>query len=280
MIGLVVVAIGCNPTATTTTAVAKRQDLTGYSYFNGTLVIPSAAQATAYSPYDTPVVSVMTSTGKYVERGDPIVKLTIPGADQATTQARADSTVANAALSDQKNLVSGPVKTAQQALKDAQDAEKTAQATVAAGGTADVEAATQTRIDAEAALRQAQQQMQQNLEPAKQNAAKSAAELQADKADAAQGLVRAPISGTITSLNAQPGMEAKSKQALATVTNSGAARVQATIPPELKSVVVKDSLSHHRNERPECRTDGWTRPLCEGGAPSSWGTELGISRQY
>lgn len=244
---------GCNPAtsnapavastsnSTTSTVVAKRQDITGYKFFDGTLVIPSIAQATAFSPYDTPILTVMTSPGKYVDRGDPIVKLTIPGADQATNQAKTNSTLANDALSDQKSLNSGPVKTAQQALKNAQDAEKAAQDTVAAGGTADVQAATQTRTDAEAALRAAQQQFQQNLEPAKQNAAASAAQLEQTKLDAAQGLVRAPISGTIVTLAAQPGMDAKSGGELATIVNFNSVRIQAVIPPELKGIIVKGS---------------------------------------
>jgi len=249
LIGLAAVMAGCNPAPPTTptsnapssTAVVKQQDLTGYRFFDGKLVIPSSAQASAYSPYDTPIVSVMTSNGKYVERGEPIVKLTIPGADQATIQAKANATVANSTLSDQKNLASGPVTAAQQALKDAQAAEKAAQDTVAAGGTADVPGATQARMDAEAALRQAQLQMQQNLEPAKQLAASSDAQLQEVKADAAQGIVRAPISGTVVSLAAKPGMNAKSKQELATLIDFSATRVQATVPPELKGVILKGS---------------------------------------
>jgi len=249
LIGLVALMAGCNPATSgaptsdtspmPTSAVAKRQDLTGYTFFNGKLIIPSAAQATAYSPYDTPVISVMTTTGKYVARGEPIVKLTIPGADQAANQANANATVANAALSDQKNLASGPVKAAQQALQDAQTAEKAAQDTVANGGTADVAAATQARIDAQTALQQAQQQMQQTLEPAKQVATASAAQVQEAKADAAQGIVRSPISGTIVALEAQPGMDAKARQELATVIDFSAVRIQANVPPELKGVVVR-----------------------------------------
>ena len=253
LIGTIGLLAGCNPTAsnaptvastsssTPTTAVAKRQDITGYKFFDGTLVIPSIAQATAFSPYDTPVLTVMTSPGKYVDRGDPIVKLTIPGADQATNQAKTNSTLANDALSDQKSLNSGPVKAAQQALKNAQDAEKAAQDAVAAGGTADVEAATQTRTDAEATLRTAQQQLQQSLEPAKQTAAASAAQLQQTKLDAAQGIVRAPISGTIVTLAAQPGMDAKSGGPLATIVNFNSVRIQAVIPPDLKGIIVRGS---------------------------------------
>ncbi len=254
LIALALVVGGCNsPEATTsstsvaqtpaqpTTAAAKRQDLIGYRFFDGTMVIPPSAQATAYSPYDTPVVSVSTSSGKYVERGEPIVKLEIPGADQATNQAKTNSAVANSTLSEQKSIESGPVKAAKQALKDAKDAEKAAQDTVASGGSADVTAATQTRIEAENALRDAQQKMQENLAPAKQFAVASSAQLQAAKADAAQGIVRAPIAGTVVTLTAKPGMDAKSKQELATIIDYSEARIQATVPPDLKDLVTRDS---------------------------------------
>ncbi len=250
LFGLTVLVVGCSPKPESqpsaaqtvpTTGVVKRQDLTGYRFFNGKLVIPSTAQATVFSPYDTPVVSVTTSVGKYVEHGEPIITLNIPGADDAKSQAKTNSTMAKAALTDQKELSSGPVKVAQQALKDAQAAEKAAQDTVSSGGSADVAAATQARTDAEAALRDAKLQLQQTLEPAKQAATASAAQLQEVKADAAKGIVRAPISGTITTLAAQIGMEAKSKQDLATIIDFGSSRVEATVPPELKDVIVKDA---------------------------------------
>ncbi|MEQ1934068.1 MAG: hypothetical protein ABL962_09335, partial [Fimbriimonadaceae bacterium] len=77
-------AASINPPATpakVTTDTVKRQDLTGYNFFDGKLVIPDSAQGIAFSPYDTPIVSVSTGLGKKVDRGQQIVKLEIPGAD-------------------------------------------------------------------------------------------------------------------------------------------------------------------------------------------------------
>ena len=226
---------------TVTTAVVKKQDLTGYVFFDGKLVVPTAAQANAFSPYDTPIVSVSTGPGKYVERGDPIIKLQIPGADEATSAAKANVNSAKASLSDQRSANSAPLKAAEQALSDARAAEKSARDTIAAGGTADLEAATQARIDAENALKEAQQQLNQTLAPSKEAVNESAANLEIIRADARKGIIRAPISGTVVTFDAKPGMAATSNQPLATIVNFEKARVQGTVPPELKDQVKKDS---------------------------------------
>lgn len=251
LILLAVILAGCNPppaatpgggeVPAVTTDVVKKQDLTGYSFFDGKLVIPDFAQATAYSPYDTPVVSTMTGLGKYVERGEPIVKLTIPGADAAVAAAKADASMAQSDYSAQKGETSAPVRAAKQALADAKAAEKAARDTVAGGGQADVEAATQVRVDAEAALATAIADQRTSLQPSKEMAAQAEAAAQIVKADAAKGIVRAPISGTVVSMEAQPGLMAKSKQTLATIVNYEAARVQGFVPAELKDLVIKGS---------------------------------------
>jgi len=254
ILALAMVAAGCNQAATSsqtdtssaasriaTTATVTRQDLVGYSFFDGKLVIPTSAQASAFSPYDTPVVSVSTSLGKHVERGEPIVKLQIPGADEAASAAKANAISAKSNLSDVKSVASGPVKAASQALDDARAAEKAAIDSSNTGGTADVAAATKARIDAEAALQDAQQKMKEAVQPAQDSAALSSVQLQAVKEDAAKGIVRAPISGTIVSIEAKPGMAAQAKQSLATIINYDAARVQGMVPAELKDVVIKNS---------------------------------------
>jgi biotin carboxyl carrier protein len=224
-----------------TTDVVKRQNLTGYSFFDGKLVIPKSAQAGAFSPYSTSVVSVMSGTGKYVRRGQPIVKLTIPGADEAAAAAKAGVSSAQADYSTQKGDSSDPVREARQTLADAQVAEKAARDTVAGGGQADVDGATQDRVDAQAALRLAQHDLRTTLQPDKDAVRLASASLKDARADAAKGIVRAPITATVVSFQAEPGMTANSSQTLATIVNFGAARVQGLVPAELKDVVVKHS---------------------------------------
>ncbi|MEQ1934577.1 MAG: HlyD family efflux transporter periplasmic adaptor subunit, partial [Fimbriimonadaceae bacterium] len=59
------------------------------------------------------------------------------------------------------------------------------------------------------------------------------------KADAAKGIVRSPISGTVVSLQAKPGMGAVSNQQLASIVNFEKVRVQAIVPAEFKDLVTK-----------------------------------------
>ena len=228
-------------TAPATSDVVKRQDLVGYSFFDGKLEIPQSAQATAFSPYATPVISVSTGVGKHVERGESIVLLTIPGSDAATTTAKADVNAAQANLSALRGAGSDPVREAQAAYDVAQRAEKEARSTVANGGQADIEFTVQVRKDAAAALKLAKQEMQDSLQPSKDAVAQAAFNLKSAKEDAAKGIVRAPISGTVVSLEAKPGMDANAKQTLATIINFGAVRVQGMVPAELKDLVIKGS---------------------------------------
>lgn len=252
MIALALLAVGCTAPMMSgtdaqkdatqyTTDVVKRQNLTGYSFFDGKLVIPRSAQATAFSPYATSVVSVMTGAGKYVTRGQPIVKLSIPGADEAATAAKAGVSTARADYSAQKGDSSDPVRQARQVLADARAAEKAARDTVAGGGQADVDGATQDRVAAEATLRLAQHDLRTTMQPDKDAIRQASASLKDARADAAKGIVRAPISGTVMSFPAEPGMDATSSQALATIVDFGAARVQGLVPAELKSLVARRS---------------------------------------
>ncbi|HEY3782584.1 MAG TPA: efflux RND transporter periplasmic adaptor subunit [Fimbriimonadaceae bacterium] len=224
--------------AQTTTATVKRQDVTGYDFFSGKMVIPDTAQANASSPFDTPVEAVPVTLGKIVEKGQTLVKLTIPGADEATTQAKADLSSAKSSLSTQKAANSGPVDQAKQALADAKTAEQQAKDTVANGGTADVDAATQARVQAEQDLQTAEQQLNQNLQGSKTDVNETAEELAMVRADARKGLVRAPISGTIVALTAKPGMAAKANDTLATIINFAAVRIQGSVPAAMKDQVV------------------------------------------
>lgn len=223
------------------TDVVKKQDLVGYSFFDGKMVVPPSAQATLYSPYDTPVVSVSTAVGKRVERGEPIVKLTIPGADSLAASAKSQVNSAETSLASEKSANVGPVHEAEQALKDAKAQEAAARETVAQGGQADVDTLTQARITAEENLRQARQDMNKTLQPTKEAVSQATAMLASARADAAKGIVRTPISGVVTSLKAQPGMMATSKEILATILNVDGIRIQGLVPPELKDLVVRNA---------------------------------------
>lgn len=246
---IALVATGCGPvapkdttalrTAEFATDVVKRQDFVAYSYFDGKLVIPESAQATVFSPYDTSVLSVATGVGKHVDRGDQIIKLTIPGAETTAAAAKAYVNSAQANYAAQKADNSGPVREAERILAEARATEKAAREAIANGEAADLESATQARVAAEAALRQAQEDLRRSLQPTKETLRQASEALQMARADIAKGVVRAPISGTIVTLEAQPGMTTTAQQTLATIINYDAAHVQGLVPAALKDKVVK-----------------------------------------
>ncbi len=223
------------------TDIAKKQDLVGYAFFDGKIVIPDSARGMAYSPYDGSVTSVSTALGKHVGRGETIVRLAIPGAEEAAAMAKANASAAKESYSSEKATVSGPVEDAKRVLAEAREAERLAKETQDAGGAADVASATQARIEAESALRQAQLQVNEAMRPSTMVLNQSVAELRAAQADAAKGIVRAPLTGTVVALEAKPGLAAIQKQLLATIINYDAVRVQGIVPPELKDLVVKGS---------------------------------------
>ncbi len=248
-IAIALLASGCNNIAKSnnpgetpmkvTTDTVKRQDLTGYNFFDGKLVIPDSAQGVAFSPYDTPIVSVSTGMGKKVDRGQQIVKLEIPGAEAAASIAKSDVKSAQASLDMQRHDSSAPVIEARALVAEAQLAEKGAKDTVANGGEADVAWFTQNRIEAEAVLAQAQQDLKVTLQMPRSAVIAAAVNLAEAKADAAKGIVRAPISGTVVSFQAKPGMAAVSNQQLASIVNFDKVRVQAIVPAEFKDLVTK-----------------------------------------
>ncbi len=224
-----------------TTDVVKRQNLIGYSFFDGKMVIPATAIATAYSPYDAPVAEVLTQLGKRVQRGAPIVKLTIQGADEAAKAAKADLSASRTSYIAQKGDTAQPVQDAQNALKAARANELETRNAIASGGEGDMAYATSMRVDAETALAAAKQIQRQALAPTK-NAMDSASSLLADAhQDAKKGIVRAPISGTVTSLDAKPGLAATAKQSLAVIVNFSQVNIQGLVPAELKDLVKKHS---------------------------------------
>jgi multidrug efflux pump subunit AcrA (membrane-fusion protein) len=135
----------------------------------------------------------------------------------------------------------GPLLEAARALTDAKTAELAAQREAQNGNTADLEAATSARKDAEESYRMAKADFdaamlsdQQALDSANQFLSEA-------KAGARSTFVRAPISGTVMSLNATVGTEvgAQPKSPVATIVDLSAIEVHATIPAEQKDAIEK-----------------------------------------
>ena len=221
-----------------TTDVVKRQDLVGYAFFSGKLVIPDSAQAVVNSPYDAPVMSVMTGVGKHVLRGQEMLMLVVPGTVAATTAAKSDVASAAGSLAAQRGVGSPEVREARLVLVAAESAEKAAKE---AGVQEDIDATTAARKEAATALDRAKADFKRTLIPANQAISAASSTLADAKADAAKGIVRAPIAGTVVSFTAKSGMAATASSQLATIIDYRAVRVQGMVPAEFKDLVVKRS---------------------------------------
>jgi len=266
---------GANQTATvqsTSTATASRKNLVGYTFFSGNLVMPPTAIANVFSPYDTSVDSVPAGVGKHVGRGETLVKLEIPGASAATAEVKQQLRDERAQAISDRGDNSGPVQQAREVLKQAQQAQKQAQDTVNSGGQADVDGAAQGVQQAQADLDQAKQKLGQTLAPDQQQVQLTADQLAEVRAEARKGFVRSPLSGTVVSVIAKPGMDAHADQTLATVIDYDRVKVDAQIP-----AAQRDSVS--RGTRVNVMLAGTAEPIVgrvervtvippEGGKPS------------
>lgn len=220
-----------------TTANVVRKDLEGYVFFDGKVFTPNGVSATVNSPYDIAVSEVLTSVGKRVNRGETIIKLSIPSVTGAVAQAEANVAAAQSAYAAAKSANDPAVREAAQLLAQAQTEERAARADVQNGGSADLQGATDARIAAERALREAQGQLNMAVLAEKQSLDAANEYLKDARAGAKLANVRAPISGTVMTLEAKPGMQAKAKEVLAMITDLQALRIQGVVPPEHADLV-------------------------------------------
>jgi len=246
------IAMGCAPTdgegrvsrketLPASTAEVTRTDLVGFTFFDGKVVAPPGIHADVLAPYDLPVEKVYVSVGDRVGKGAPLVKLTMPGAAQSLQMAESNERSARSAYNTALSSQSERVRAAESALRDAQAAEKAARQDVLNGGTSDIEAATQARVAAEEELKAARAERDSNVMAEKQALALANEHLAEVKAGTSEGILRSPISGVITKLDAKVGMSAQSRQLLATVVEVDKIEVQGTVPPDRAGEVEKGS---------------------------------------
>lgn len=227
------------PTVTTepTTTEVVRKDLVGYVFFDGKVVAPSGVSATVNSPYDIAVGEVLTTVGKQVNKGETIIKLSVPDLTAAVRQSEASVKAAESAYAAARSAHNTNVRDAQQRLAQAQADERAARLDIQNGGSADLQAATDARVFAERDLSQAQAELNVAVLGEKQ-ALDMAIEYRKDaRAGVNVAAVRAPIKGTVISLDAKPGLRATSGQQLAMITDLQALRIQGVVPPQHADLV-------------------------------------------
>ncbi len=240
------IASGCDPVAQPkevkaepTTAKVVRQDLVGYAFFDGKVIAPPGSQASVASPYDVALGEVPVTQGKWVSRGATIATMQMPDLKSSVDAAELNLKSAEAAYAAAKANNEGPVREAERALADARAAERKARQDTQMGVMADLEAATAVRKEAEAAVAAAKAAMNSQVLPEKQSVEIAAEYLRDARAGAKMANIKAPISGTIITLEAKPGLVVKSKQILATIVDLAAIEVQGTVPAALADKVEK-----------------------------------------
>jgi len=243
ILGVVLLLAGCNTMvarkdrdldAGPRTVKVDRQDLVGYSFFDGEILVPPGITATAYSPYDLPISEVLVTMDEKVGKGETLIKLSMPDVQAALAQAKANLVSAQTSYKSALSTDTS-VREAKLALEAARSAERIARAQMSP----DMEAEVTARKMAEEALRLAIAERDARLAPEREAVAAANAYLKEVQSGAKLSLIRAPISGTITMLDAKPGEVAKTRKPLATVTDLRSLRIQGFVPAEHSDLVKK-----------------------------------------
>jgi len=189
-----------------TSEKAVKRDIVGYARLGGKLYTPPASQAVVTPPYNAPVEQVFVTVGRRVGRGTVLMDLEFAEAE-ASYEAAGDATrQADAALNTARQQYLAPVREAQRALEQAQSTERTLRSQTNPNGDASaLVQATEARRQAEQAVRQAQAEYKQNLQPFQEQADAARRGFRQSRSSAKQSQIHSPIAGTILELNAKPG---------------------------------------------------------------------------
>jgi multidrug efflux pump subunit AcrA (membrane-fusion protein) len=165
--------------------------------------------------------------------------MNLPDVKASVDQAEVNYRAAESAYAAAKTQFEAPVREAERALSEARAAEKAARVALQSGGSADLQAATEARIQAEAAVQAAKASVNSQILGEKQQLDYAAEYLKDARAGAKFANIKSPITGTVMSLDVKPGQVVKTKEALATIVDLAAIRIQGVVPPEWKDKVVK-----------------------------------------
>lgn len=242
-----------NPSA----AEVTKRDIIEQIPLSGQLVVPPPAQASVAEPFKSPVERIYKGVGDYVKRGEALVELGIPSAEAYREQTKISLQQAQAEYNAAQTTWNPRIASAKQALKEAETAVSQARKYARAAGdpdtgtlsgasevdpappATDLQTALENRRVAEQELQQLRADMRVELQPYSASIAEARAALNQAKADDNAGLVKAPISGVITTLNAQPGQEPDGSKStpIAVIVNLDAIQIHAPMAPNYASQV-------------------------------------------
>ena len=233
-------------------AIVTRRNLVAAVPLKGDVVAPPTERADIYSPFQAPVAKVYTTIGANVDRGDVLAELSVPNAQAAYNQARAQVQAAETAYANAAREYDAPVAAARQQLRTAGAAERAARtapsvsvqtqegsATVTTTPATDLQVLTDARVQAEQSVAGAEAAKTTALATYKAQLDSARAYFDEAKSGRKIGMIRSPISGTVLALNAQAGQMAGQdrKTPVAIVVDLDELELQGEIPAENASVV-------------------------------------------
>lgn len=241
-------------------AAVSTRNLIAVVPVKGEVVAPPTERADLFSPFKAPVAKVYATVGANVKRGDVLVELNVPNAQQAYADARQRVQEAETAYANAAREYDAPIAAAKKELDAARAAERAARqpvtttpsvtvdsdtgtttttTTTTPAPAADLQAASSARIAAEQALAQAQATKTSALVVFQQQLDSAREYLKEAQSGRKLGMVRSPINGTVLALNAQPGAMAGTdrKTPLVTVVDLDELEVQGVIDPRQASAV-------------------------------------------
>jgi HlyD family secretion protein len=235
------------------TAKVERRDITAHLVLSGKVVAPPGEYAAVASPYRATINRVFVTVGASVREGDALAQLAYPTAEAYYQDAREQVRLAEAALAQAKQQVSGNVAFAERQLAEARQAERDAR-TAYYGNTAtrmpetyDVLAAQlnqarAVREAAQVALTNARRDRQAALAPYEQQVAAARAVFEQAQAGVKEAQIRSPIDGQVLSLDAQVGQVVgqEATAPVAVICDLSALRVHANVPPTQRRLVDAD----------------------------------------
>jgi HlyD family secretion protein len=221
-------------------AKVERRNITGFRLLAGSLYMPPEATADVRVGLSAPVDRVAASPGKFVHKGELLVRLSTPNSPSDIQSARQALQAAQAAYTDAEVKYSEPVRAAQQQLQQAEDSERQArQQNSSDSDGSSVQEADDARKQAQQALEQARADEKTNLLQYRLQLEQAQNALSNIRSSVHEGNIVAPITGTVLSLNVQPGQQlgTSPNQLIGTVANLDALSIKSILTDDqLKAV--------------------------------------------
>lgn len=237
-------------------ASVTRRTIVAVVPLSGQVVAPPGERADVMAVYQAPVARVYTSLGARVSRGEVLVELALANAQAAYEQARVQVRAAETASVNAEREYGTGIRAARQRLDATRAAERRARQPLsvtvtpapaegepgvvpAPAAAPDLATANAERMAAESELAAATSSREAAVLPFRQQLEAARAAFQDARSGRKQAMVRAPISGTVLALNAQPGVVVGTdrKTPIVTIVDLDALQVQGEVTPEQAGVL-------------------------------------------